>query len=288
MYNHCSPPLTLFVLLAPTCCKTQSYTTKRLLTCNQSCSGGIKLGLSETAGSLLGTDSLWTCWRNKLYSTVLSVLLEVFCDSGFHNTGSSSWELWPCPEGAKGINTLPTHLLLRLPAGYTHLGISGLEREPLFWVRHMGRRQEEEKQKTDLEDHQSEEGVFSNFRRTYLGLTYKGGNIWRGTKKTTWVAGVLELQKSQCWTFKAKVLFYLKLDFDLVAVQSLSGVWLCNPMDCSMPGFPILHCLPEFTQTRVHWVGQKYNHKKFTSTQCQLTSCMTWYPLKLGVGVWTH
>ena len=29
---------------------------------------------------------------------------------------------------------------------------------------------------------------------------------------------------------------------------------LCNPMDCSMPGFPVLHCLPEFTQTHVHWV----------------------------------
>ena len=29
---------------------------------------------------------------------------------------------------------------------------------------------------------------------------------------------------------------------------------LCNPMDCSMPGFPVLHCLPEFTQIQVHWV----------------------------------
>ena len=26
-------------------------------------------------------------------------------------------------------------------------------------------------------------------------------------------------------------------------------------MDCSMPGFPVLHHLPEFAQTRVHWVG---------------------------------
>ena len=24
-------------------------------------------------------------------------------------------------------------------------------------------------------------------------------------------------------------------------VESLSPVWLCNPMDCSMPGFPVLH-----------------------------------------------
>ena len=30
---------------------------------------------------------------------------------------------------------------------------------------------------------------------------------------------------------------------------------LCDPMDCSMPGFPDHHQLPEFTQTPVHWVG---------------------------------
>ena len=29
---------------------------------------------------------------------------------------------------------------------------------------------------------------------------------------------------------------------------------LCDPMDCSMPGFPVHHHLPEFTQTHVHWV----------------------------------
>ena len=30
---------------------------------------------------------------------------------------------------------------------------------------------------------------------------------------------------------------------------------LCNPMDRSTPGFPVHHQLLEFTQTRVHWVG---------------------------------
>ena len=29
----------------------------------------------------------------------------------------------------------------------------------------------------------------------------------------------------------------------------------CDPMDCSMPGFPVHHQLPEPTQTHVHWVG---------------------------------
>ena len=30
---------------------------------------------------------------------------------------------------------------------------------------------------------------------------------------------------------------------------------LCDPLDCSTPGFPVHHQLPEFTQTHVHWVG---------------------------------
>ena len=39
-----------------------------------------------------------------------------------------------------------------------------------------------------------------------------------------------------------------------ILVQLLSHVWLCDPMDCSMPGFPVLHYLPGFAQTHVHWV----------------------------------
>ena len=38
-------------------------------------------------------------------------------------------------------------------------------------------------------------------------------------------------------------------------VQWLSLIWLCNPMDCSMSGFPVLHYLLEFVQTHVHWVS---------------------------------
>ena len=29
----------------------------------------------------------------------------------------------------------------------------------------------------------------------------------------------------------------------------------CHPMDCSPPGFPVLHHLPEFAQTHVHRIG---------------------------------
>ena len=30
---------------------------------------------------------------------------------------------------------------------------------------------------------------------------------------------------------------------------------LCDPMDCSTPGFAVHHQLPELAKTRVHWVG---------------------------------
>ena len=46
--------------------------------------------------------------------------------------------------------------------------------------------------------------------------------------------------------------FCLFLLFSSVA-QSCAA--LCNPMDWSMPGFPVHHQLLELAQTHVHWVG---------------------------------
>ena len=42
--------------------------------------------------------------------------------------------------------------------------------------------------------------------------------------------------------------------------QSVSSVaqscpTLCDSIDCSMPGLPVHHQLPEFTQTLIHWVS---------------------------------
>ena len=39
------------------------------------------------------------------------------------------------------------------------------------------------------------------------------------------------------------------------SVQSLSHVRLCNRMNCSRPGLPVHHQLPEFTPTHVHRVS---------------------------------
>ena len=40
-----------------------------------------------------------------------------------------------------------------------------------------------------------------------------------------------------------------------VSSVTLSCPTLCNPMDCSMPGFPVHHQLPEPSQTPVHCVS---------------------------------
>ena len=42
---------------------------------------------------------------------------------------------------------------------------------------------------------------------------------------------------------------------DFVVFQLLSHFQLCDPMDCSTPGFPVHHYLIELAQTHVHWVG---------------------------------
>ena len=45
---------------------------------------------------------------------------------------------------------------------------------------------------------------------------------------------------------------FRNVQFSSVAQSCLT---LCDPMNCSMPGLPVHHQLPEFTQTHVHWVG---------------------------------
>ena len=44
----------------------------------------------------------------------------------------------------------------------------------------------------------------------------------------------------------------LSVQFSPIAQSCLT---LCDPMNCSTPGLPVHHQLPEFTQTHVHRVG---------------------------------
>ena len=70
--------------------------------------------------------------------------------------------------------------------------------------------------------------------------------------------------------FQASVLEWVAIAFSsyLSRIRQMNGMifccccsvtqlypTLCNPMDCSMPGFPVLYHPPEFAQTHVHWVS---------------------------------
>ena len=70
----------------------------------------------------------------------------------------------------------------------------------------------------------------------------------RSGKRKSWIDGFMKL-----WRILNLLLRVLGLlQFSSVA-QSCPT--LCDPMDCSMPGLPVHHQLPEFTQTRVCWVS---------------------------------
>ena len=46
--------------------------------------------------------------------------------------------------------------------------------------------------------------------------------------------------------------YYMGVQLSSVAQSCLT---LCDPMDCSTPGFPVHHQVPELTQTHVHRVS---------------------------------
>ena len=51
---------------------------------------------------------------------------------------------------------------------------------------------------------------------------------------------------------------------DLISSVQFSSVpelclTLCNPKNCIMPGLPVYHQIPGFTQTHVHWVSDAIN-----------------------------
>ena len=59
------------------------------------------------------------------------------------------------------------------------------------------------------------------------------------------------------------------------SIQLLSRVRLCDPMDCSMPGLPVHHQPPEFTQTHVHYVSGAIH---ISSSVVAFSSCLQSFP----------
>ena len=61
----------------------------------------------------------------------------------------------------------------------------------------------------------------------------------------------------KCNIENLKILKYMKMIIMCIQISSVtqSCTTQGDLMDCSTPGFPVHHRLPELTQTHVHWVG---------------------------------
>ena len=59
--------------------------------------------------------------------------------------------------------------------------------------------------------------------------------------------------------------FCTSVQFSSVAQSCLT---LCDPMNCSMPGLPVHHQLPEFTQTHIHWVSDAISSSVVPFSSC--------------------
>ena len=89
-------------------------------------------------------------------------------------------------------------------------------------------------------------------------------NRWRNWRPRFSVEALSELQEAD------KNSIALTLHF------AKSCPTICDPMDCSTPGFPIFHYLLQFVQTHVHWVCIAFNHLILCPEPC--TSCSQSFP----------
>ena len=73
--------------------------------------------------------------------------------------------------------------------------------------------------------------------------------------------------------------------FLTVVVQSMSCPTLCDPRNCNMPDFPVLHYLPEFSHTHVHWVNDaiQWYHPLLSPSLPALNLAQ-----HLGIFQWVH
>ena len=81
--------------------------------------------------------------------------------------------------------------------------------------------------------------------------------IW-ATRKALYIPHLVLQKPATCQheiTDKKQTKNNKKTCFLYLVFQLLNHVTLCNPMDCSTPGFPILHQYIEFAQIHVHRVS---------------------------------
>ena len=100
---------------------------------------------------------------------------------------------------------------------------------------------------------------YSSFMFTLHVLSYHNSSRMPSTVPCPWQMLKKNTISTSCWSL-CKLELLNELSRNLLRCRTWSfslsfSPTLCNPMDCSTPGFPLLHGLPEFAQTHVHWVN---------------------------------
>ena len=90
--------------------------------------------------------------------------------------------------------------------------------------------------------------IFTSTRFFYFSFLKKKYTSYWSQKNIKMIVFFYSLASSFC--FKWVILQHL--------LFSCLVVSLCTSMDCSTPGFPVLHCLLGFAQTHVHWVSDNH------------------------------
>ena len=70
-----------------------------------------------------------------------------------------------------------------------------------------------------------------------------------------WISWSKKIQLGHIFSFLGEGGAYLFLKLFIVVVAAKSCWTLCDPINYSMPGFPVLHYLLEFAHICVHWVS---------------------------------
>ena len=85
------------------------------------------------------------------------------------------------------------------------------------------------------------------------GNPLRYSHLWNPMDRGAWWATVQGIVKSQT-RLSMQTYTYNSMMFRFNSFAQLC-LNLFDSMDCSTPGLPVHHQLPEFTQTHVHWVG---------------------------------
>ena len=176
------------------------------------------------------------------------------------NTGSGlafpSWGIFPTQGSNPHLLCLLHWLADSLPL--SHWGIPSTK---LLWI------------KRELSPEKSWSFPFQGIEKQWCVMNLKSGfKIFQSIEMGSFSAylvfckyyGNLKSDFQNMWWYnqmnnlESATLKFL-VQFSSVAQSCLT---LCDPMNCSTPGLPVHHQLPEFTQTHVHWVRDAIQHTR--------------------------